>query len=163
MVSKNKLITSTVKLRFNNGTFVSNKDISSSLGQRRIQTDEYFEVLSQKMNSFPLKEGVLFTVFLFLLNNNSYKLKIQLPSCNTLIHRALGLQINIKQPGYFLNLEHLDLPSPYIITPYMLFEICQYKYNCLPNRNISLRSYFKKHLFSLKSNGISIYLDASIL
>ena len=101
MISKDKRIQATVKLKFNNGTFVVNKEITSSLGQRRIQSDEYFDVLSQKMNLLPLKEGILFTVFLLILNNNSYLMRIKLPSCNTLIKRSLNLTINVKQPGFF--------------------------------------------------------------
>lgn len=158
MIPKDKKIQATIKFKFNNGTFVANKEISSSLGQRRIQSDEFFDVLSQKMDLLPLKEGVFFTVFLLFINNHSYLMRVKLPSCNTLIKTALNVQMNIKQPGSFLNFSHFDLKNPYIITPYMLFEIVNYKYNCMNYRNISLRSYFKTHLFSLRSNGICIYI-----
>ena len=156
MISRDKRIQSTVKLKFNNGLFVSNKDITSSLGQRRIQSDEFFDILSRKMSLLPIKEGVLFTVFLLILNNNSYLMRIKLPSCNTLIKKSLGVQVNLKQPGYLLMFD--DLQNPYIITPYILYEVVYYKYNCLNYRNISLKSYFKLHLFSLKSLGVFIYL-----
>ena len=158
MISKNKDINATIKFKFFNGTFVANKEVSGSLGQRRVIPDDYFFILTKKLSFFPLKEGILFTVFFLYINNNNYFLRIKLPSCSTLIKRSLGVSNNYMKPNFFILLEDIGLFNPYVITPYMLFEIVFYKYKILNNKTIALSSYFKSHLYSLKSSSIYIFL-----
>ena len=137
--------------------------------------DDYFYILSEKLALLSFKKGVYFTVFLLYVNYHSYSLKIQIPSCSTLIKRALKVKKNNGIPNYFANFTYKNykqfkntkkwrnhtlglFKNPYIITPYILFEIVKYKYYLVNYKNISLASYFKMHLGSLKSNGIFLYI-----
>lgn len=149
-------INSTIKLEFKTGNLVSNQKINTSLGHQRLNVNDYFNVLEKKVSFFNFKKGILFTAVLLVFNNKSYALNIKMPSFSTLIKRALKVKKNFAKPGYILI---LNKKTPYIITPYMLFEIVKYKYNCVYYRNISLRSYFKKNLSSIKSNGVNLYIN----
>lgn len=163
MPSSNLIVKSIIKFRIE--YFVCDMvtpKISTVLGQRRINSTEFFDLLKTKMEALNLKKDckILFKVFVYVYDIDNYSISLKMPSVSSLVNHFFLLKKNFTNPGYILRhstKKSLSIKFNYTLTPYLLYEIVKYKYNYERVDDLDLYSYYKKTVSSLRSKGINIY------
>jgi len=155
-----KKITSIIKLKINSNSNSLNTKMSTVLAQRRINSTEFFEFFKHKLNELNIKttHNVLLKVFIFIFDLDDYIVYIKMPSLSNLLNNALFLNKNFKLPGYLFNITTNTFLFNYIITPYIIYEIIRYKYMYENLQKLSLFSFYKKNIHSLKSKGFNLFI-----
>lgn len=151
-----------IKMKLNcNSTSLDSK-INTVLGQRRMNGSEILNIFKNKISELKINinNSLQFNVWIIVFDLDDYVLYIKMPTLTTLINRLLYLNKNFYFPGYICNFKKIQVAIfHYSITPYMLYEVIKYKYLYENISNISLHSFFKKNLDSLKSKGINILIN----
>lgn len=148
-----------IKLKLNSNSVSLNTKMSTVLAQRRINSSEFFEYFKHKLHDLNINSNnsVMLKVFLIVFDLDDYIVYIKMPSLSSLINKTFFLSKNFKNPGFCFNFTKKKM-FHYTITPYMLYEIVKYKYSYENLQSISLLSYYKKSVNSLRSKGINLYI-----
>lgn len=158
----NRKIKSITRFKIQSNAMVLTPKISTVLGQRRINSTEFFDLFKKKVLDLKIiKElDITLKVFLLIQDMDNYTVYIKMPSLSSLINHFFSTNKNFSCPGYFFG-EHMkkkiSISFNYIVTPYVLYEIIKYKYAYENLDNIDLRSYYKKSVSSLKNKGINVF------
>lgn len=157
-VLNSKKVKFIIKFQISSGSTSLDTKMNTVLAQRRINSSDFFNFFKNKILELKIKEGIKLTVFILVFEFDDYIVYIKMPSLTNIINKCLYLDKNFYYPGYLYNKKTNDLFFYYILTPYILYEIVQYKYNYENFNNLSFFSFYKKHISSLKSKGINLYI-----
>ena len=136
-----------------------NTKISTILSQKRINSSDFLLLLKEKLILLNIREDVniLLRVFLFVFELDDYVIYIKMPSFSSLLNRFFFSKKNFDCPGFLFKKNSKNYFFNYMLTPYILYEIMLYKYHYDTNDSlVSIESYFKKKIGSLKSKGVNL-------
>jgi ribosomal protein L11 len=163
MASNNLIVKNIIKFKIEYFVcdMVSPK-ISTVLGQRRINSTEFFDLLKTKIEALNIKKTckIVFKVFVYVYDIDNYSIFLKMPSVSSLVNHFFLTEKNFTNPGYILRhsiKNIIRIKFNYILTPFLLYEIIKYKYNYERIDDLDLYSYYKKTLSSLRSKGINVY------
>lgn len=156
-----KKIKNIIKFQIESDSLTLNPKISTVLGQRRINSSEFFDFFKTKLSELKIKKEIklLLKVFILIFDLDDYSVYIKMPSISSLVNHFFYINKNFHCPGYFFG-QHiknkLNINFNYILTPYVLYEIIKYKYSYENIDGSYLYSNYKKVISSLKSKGINL-------
>lgn len=159
MPSKN--IKFILKFKLSNTSKSLDSKISTILGQCRINSNDFFNFFQHKVCSLKLKNGVeiQLKVVILVYDFDDFTVYIKMPSFTSLLTHFFHTTKCFTHPGFFYKYEtKRNHFFNYILTPYLLYEIVNYKYVFENVDNLYLSSFYKKHLSSLKSKGVNLYI-----
>jgi len=148
-----------IKLQINSDSTSLDPKISTVLGQRRISNSDIFDFIKNKIIKLRLKKKTVIklNIWIIVFDLDDYIVYLKMPMLTSLINLSLYIKKNFRVPGY-MNKRKKKKQFNYIMTPYMLYEIAKYKYTYELLDVLTMNSFYKKHIHSLKSKGINIYI-----
>jgi len=148
-----------IKLKITSDIKSLNAKVSTVLGQRRINSSEFLNFLKHQMEKLKISKNTNLELYIWLIvfELDDYLVYLKMPVFSNLINRVLYLDKNSKTSGYIISTNKLNNNYNYTITPYILYELVNYKYKYENIDNLFFISNYKKYLHSLKSKGIHIY------
>jgi hypothetical protein len=138
-----------------------NTKISTILSQKRINSSDFLLLLKEKLILLNIREDVniLLRVVLFVFELDDYIIYIKMPSLSSLLNRFFFSKKNFDCPGFSFKKNSKNYFFNYALTPYMIYEIMLYKSYFDNNDSlVSVESYFKKKIGSLKSKGVNLII-----
>lgn len=147
-----------IKMKISSNSTSLDSKINTVLGQRRMNGSEILNFFKAKVSELNINDNsnILLNVWVIVFELDDYLIYIKMPSLTTLINKVLYLNKNFNVPGYICNLNTKKGIFNYTLTPYIIYEVVRYKYNYENLDSISLESFYKKNVSSLKSKGINI-------
>jgi ribosomal protein L11 len=159
--SEKSFLKNIVYLQLNAKTAISGPPIGPILGQCGIPAAPFCKEFNERTKFF--KNNILVKVKLYIFINGEYNFDIYLPTDAFFLKKIINLKNGYRTPGYIFSnsqeVKNKGLLSKYkYITPYLLYEILNYKKNNYLINNTHFLSNYKKFLGILKSIGILIYI-----
>lgn len=136
-----------------------NTKISTILSQKRLNSSDFLLLLKEKLMLLNIREDVniLLRVFLIVFELDDYIIYIKMPSLSSLLNRFFFSKKNFDCPGFLFKKSSKNYFFNYALTPYILYEIMLYKSDYDTKEIlVSVESYFKKKIGSLKSKGVNL-------
>lgn len=149
-----------LRFKINSDAKSLNTKISTVLAQRRLTSADFFVILKDKLEELGIREdkSIPLRVFLCILKLDEYLIYIRMPSVTHLLNHFFNVNKNYKCPGfsYKKRIRRKRKFFNYILTPYILYEISNYRYKIENIERIFMESFYHKCVSSLKSKGINI-------
>lgn len=157
-----KKISLMIKLNINSSIKVLSSNIISILGQRRIEASSFLQFFKHQVKKLNIKENITLSVFILVYTFNDYVVNIRIPTLSVLLKRVLLLKKKehlFNKPGYLCTyLSRKKKVSRSVLTPYLLYELINYKYQFEYNKTLLISTYYKIQVRSLLSKGLHIYI-----